>query len=85
MLRGVALQLFPNRPPLLAVRPSLRELVAGGCLIQRELVETTRFSSAAGERGLWGPDRETLETPRSHWRAVTGCVLPSTLGLMADH
>jgi len=56
----MALQLFPLFPPLTEFRLSVRDLVAQGVLIQRELVWHSAFQTLAGHRGV-GLDREMLE------------------------
>jgi hypothetical protein len=54
--------LFRPFPPIAEVRVSVREIVAAGALVQRELVEASKFSSLARERGFAHVDRELLET-----------------------
>lgn len=41
---------------------SVREIVAAGALIQREMVDSSKFSGLARERGFASVDRELLET-----------------------
>src|ERR1039458_7530667 len=46
------LQLFPIHPPRIDLGLTVRELVAGGALIQRELIDQSAFESRARERGI---------------------------------
>jgi hypothetical protein len=57
----MALQLFPDAPPLAAVTASMSSIVAGGHLIERELISGDTLRSRGGERGVGRPDYETLE------------------------
>jgi hypothetical protein len=57
----MALQLFPAVPPVQEIALSTRELVAGGHLIQRELVDASALAGLARDRSLAAPNRETLE------------------------
>ena len=53
--------LFRPFPPTQELALSVREIVAAGSLIQRELVDAAKFSSLARERDFNGVDRERLE------------------------
>src|ERR1700712_1487163 len=57
----MALQLFPDAPPLAAVEAALRSIVAGGHLIEREWIDGVTLRSRGGEHGAGRPDLETLE------------------------
>src|SRR5689334_8978037 len=54
--------LFRPFPPIAAVDMSVRGIVAAGALIQRELVDSSKFSSLGRERGFESIDNEFLET-----------------------
>jgi hypothetical protein len=57
----MALQLFPQPPPVSEFSTPLRELVGGGALIQRELITQNSLERCARERGIRGFDQDTLE------------------------
>lgn len=61
-VRQMGLQLFSSYPPIAAAAlPSLRELVADGVLIERELVTAEKLLSRFRDRALAGIDRAELE------------------------
>lgn len=53
--------LFRPFPPLGEIKLTMRDLVAYGALVQRELVELSKFSSEARARGFASVDRDKLE------------------------
>src|SRR3954453_10152201 len=53
--------LFRPFPSIQQVALSVREIVASGSLVQRELVEAGKFSSLARERDFGAVDRDRLE------------------------
>jgi hypothetical protein len=55
------LQLMPDTPPLRELAPLLRDLVAAGHLIERELIDAATLASRARERKLWAPRADLLE------------------------
>jgi hypothetical protein len=55
------LQLIPDTPPLRELAPLLRDLVAAGHLIERELIDAATLASRARERKLWAPRADLLE------------------------
>jgi len=55
------LQLFPIHPPRIDLGLTVRELVAGGALIQRELIDQSAFESRARERGIASFESGLLE------------------------
>jgi hypothetical protein len=54
-------QLFRPFPVIGEVSLSVRDIVAAGALVQRELVSAHKFGAMAQERGLGSVDRKTLE------------------------
>jgi hypothetical protein len=48
-------------PPIGDVTLTMRELVAAGMLVQRELVPMSKFIAAGRNRGIHGLERETLQ------------------------
>lgn len=53
--------LFRPFPPLDEVAVILRDLVAAGVLVQRDLIDQRAFAAAVKVRGMRAPDREQLE------------------------
>lgn len=53
--------LFRPFPPLDGALVGVRDLVAAGVLVQRELIDQRSFATAAKARGMRSPDRRQLE------------------------